>query len=191
MRDVSQDRIVITRRSVEGAPSREEESAGEEGAKRKEKRKGRRRRKRKDGWTSRGPEVHEEPLKYVKRHGPLRLPLLPLPFWEPSFFRLFRTFDHLTSAFAGVQWTRTRSPAGVTDVHNRSQILFPTVLSIYFERMFPFENISVRDSVALDDDEKKHRAYIYPLREIFRQRVDRDYRSGGPPIAPDGEGFFK
>lgn len=30
--------------------------------------------------------VHEEPLKYVKRHGPLWLPLLPLPFWNFSFF---------------------------------------------------------------------------------------------------------
>lgn len=54
------------------------------GHKRKKKKK--RIKTKKDGQTSRGPEVHEEPLKYVKRHGPLWLPLLPLPFWDFFFF---------------------------------------------------------------------------------------------------------
>jgi len=60
------------------------------------RKKKKRRIKMKKDRILRRPEIHEEPLKYVKRHGPLWLPLLPLPFW--SFFFLAYSVPSIISS---------------------------------------------------------------------------------------------
>lgn len=105
----------------------EKSEACKHGEGREEKRKGKTKKERR---TLRGPEVHEEPLKYVKWHSPLRLPLLPPPF--PNFFFLLILNLRLSSppSLRG-STNQDTEPAGVSDAHNRLQILFFMILSIH------------------------------------------------------------
>lgn len=91
------------------------------------KKKRRRIKMKKDRRFLRGPEVHEEPLKYVKRHGPLWLPLLPLPFWNFFFFLLILYLRLSPPPPSQSSMNQDTETAGVPDTHDRSQISFSVV----------------------------------------------------------------